>query len=92
MAELPNTYCKISGIIARAKPGWDDETLDPTINHCIDQFGENRIFFGGDWPVCTLGASLGEWIGSLSRIIASRPESLQRKLFHENAERVYRLN
>ena len=83
---------EISGIIARAKPGWDDETLAPTINHCIDQFGENRIFFGGDWPVCTLGASLGEWIGSLSRIIASRPESLQRKLLHENAERVYRLN
>ena len=92
MAELPNTYCKISGIIARAKPGWDDETLAPTVNHYIDQFGENRIFFGGDWPVCTLGASLGEWIGSLGRIIASRSESLQRKLFHENAERVYRLN
>ena len=70
-----------------------DGMMKPSL-HCQSLhrsvFRENRIFFGGDWPVCTLGASLGEWIGSLSRIIASRPESLQRKLFHENAERVYR--
>lgn len=92
MADLPNTFCKISGIIARAKPGWGDETLAPTVDHCLDQFGEDCVFWGGDWPVCTLGAPLGEWITSLRRIIASRPESLQRKLLHDNAERIYRLN
>ena len=72
-------------------PGWGDKTLAPTVDHCLDQFGEDRVFLGGDWPVCTLGAPLGEWIASLRRIIASRPESLQRKLLHDNAERIYRL-
>ena len=92
LAELPNTFCKISGIIARANPGWGDESLAPTVNHCLDQFEEDHVFWGGDWPVCTLGAALGEWIASLRRIIDSRPESLQRKLLHDNAELIYRLN
>ena len=92
ISEEPNTFCKISGIISRVKPDWNDEILAPAVNHCIDSFGEERVFFGGDWPVCTLGAPLSKWIASLRRIIKDRQESLQRKLLHDNAERIYRLN
>ena len=45
---LPNTFCKISGIVARAQEGWDAETLAPTINYCLDSFGEERVIFGGE--------------------------------------------
>ncbi len=43
LGDLPNTFCKISGIVARAQKGWDAETLAPTINHCLDNFGEERV-------------------------------------------------
>ena len=92
LGEREHVVCKISGIIARAPEGWSADSLAPTVNHCLDSFGPDRVVFGGDWPVCTLGAPLSKWIASLRRIIKDRPESLQRKLLHDNAERIYRLN
>ncbi len=91
MGKLENVYCKISGIISRTETGWDAETLAPTVNACIDSFGEDRVVFGGDWPVCNLGASLSEWVEALRKIVNNRPELLQKKLFHTNAERLYNI-
>jgi L-fuconolactonase len=91
VAAQPNTVCKISGIVARAAAGWSAADLAPAVNHCIDTFGEDRIVFGSDWPVCTFGAPLGEWITALREIISTRPDRLQHKLLHENATRIYQL-
>lgn len=92
LANRPHVICKISGIIARAIPGqWSAATLAPTVNHCLDVFGPDRVVFGGDWPVCTLGASYREWVTALREIIADRSEKDQRKLLHDNAERFYSL-
>ena len=91
LGRLENVYCKISGIISRAETGWNAETLAPTVNACLDFFGEDRVVFGGDWPVCTLGASLSEWVATLRQIVNNRPKILQKKLFHTNAERLYKL-
>ena len=91
LANRPNVICKISGIIARVTPGWSAATLAPTVNHCLDVFGPDRVVFGGDWPVCTLGASYREWATALREIIADRSERDQRKLLHDNAEAFYRL-
>ena len=91
LGALANVVCKISGVVARAAPGWSAADLAPAVNHCIDCFGEDRIVFGSDWPVCTFAASLGEWITALREIISVRSPRLQRKLLHENAERIYRL-
>ncbi|MDP7621665.1 MAG: amidohydrolase family protein, partial [SAR324 cluster bacterium] len=91
LGRLANVYCKISGIISRAETRWNAETLAPTVNACLDAFGEDRVVFGGDWPVCTLGASLSEWVAALRQIIHNRPEIQQKKLFHINAERLYNL-
>jgi L-fuconolactonase len=92
LARRPNVACKISGIIVTAKPGeWDAEDLAPIVLHCAGAFGPDRIVFGGDWPVCTLTAPLREWISALRQIISSWPEDRRRKLLHDNALRVYRL-
>ena len=88
---VSNVVCKISGIVARAAPGWSAADLAPAVNHCIDSFGEDRIVFGSDWPVCTFGAPLGEWITALREIVSTRPDRLQHKLLHQNAERIYQL-
>ena len=87
-----NTICKISGIIARLPEGKDAaDTLAPTVNHCLDAFGPDRVVFGSDWPVCTLGATYQIWVDALSAIIAERSEEAQRKLWSVNAERFYRI-
>ena len=91
LGSLANVVCKISGVVARAAPGWSAADLAPAVDHCIDCFGEDRVVFGSDWPVCTFAASLGEWITALREIASRRSPRLQRKLLHENAERIYRL-
>jgi predicted TIM-barrel fold metal-dependent hydrolase len=48
LAKHPNVICKISGIVARAPKGWTPEHLAPVINFCLDEFGPDRVVFGGD--------------------------------------------
>jgi predicted TIM-barrel fold metal-dependent hydrolase len=90
LARCPNVVCKVSGFIATAKPGaWRPEDIAPIVNHAFDCFGPDRVMFGGDWPVCTLGASLREWVLGLQAVVASRPRQEQQKLFHDNAVKFY---
>lgn len=86
-----NVICKISGIVHHADSGWTAEDLSPTVNHCIDCFGEDRIVFGSDWPVCVPGSSLADWVSALREIVSCRSERLQHKLLHENAKLIYGL-
>jgi predicted TIM-barrel fold metal-dependent hydrolase len=92
LASRPNVICKISGIVASAPKGeWKSDILAPPINFCLDEFGPDRVVFGGDWPVCLLGASYRRWVESLKEVIGDRSEIEQRKLLHDNAESFYRL-
>jgi len=91
LAGRPNIICKISGIVARAPMGWMADDLDQIVDHCLDSFGPDRVVFGGDWPVCLLGAPLADWITALHEIIAHRPEAEQHKLWSQNAIKFYGL-
>jgi hypothetical protein len=59
------------------------------VERVLAEFGPDRVMFGGDWPVCTRAASLGQWVTALRQIVSERPEAEQRKLFHDNAARFY---
>ena len=81
---------KISGIIVQTEGRkWSADDLAPVINHTLKVFGPDRVMFAGDWPVCTLGAPYRKWVETLRAIVAARPQDEQRKLFHDNAVRVY---
>lgn len=93
LGERSNVICKISGIAASAGDTTNlAELLAPTINHCLDAFGPDRVVFGGDWPVCLLGASYAEWVTALRAVIAQRPAEEQARLLHDNAARLYALD
>jgi predicted TIM-barrel fold metal-dependent hydrolase len=92
IASLPNVAGKVSGVVAYADPQrWTPADLAPFVEHTIDCFGWERVIFGSDWPVCTLSASLGQWVEALRAIVAGATEEQQRRLFHDNAVRIYRL-
>jgi predicted TIM-barrel fold metal-dependent hydrolase len=92
LAERKNTICKISGIVAAMEKGkWTVDDLAPPVNHCLDCFGPDRVVFASDWPVCTRGASLRDWVAALKEIVRTRPAAEQRKLFAENAIAFYGL-
>jgi predicted TIM-barrel fold metal-dependent hydrolase len=92
LAKFPNLVCKVSGLVAYADPAnWTADDLRPYVEHVIASFGWDRVLFGSDWPVCTLSASYAQWVEALRSITQSSGEANQRKLFHDNAIRVYRL-
>ncbi len=92
VARRKNVVCKVSGIVATAKPGhWSADDLAPLVNHTLDVFGPDRVLFGGDWPVCTLAATYRQWLQALQAIVRGRTEADRRKLFHDNAVREYGL-
>jgi len=92
IAAQPKVMCKISGIISSIPSGqWHVEDLAPVVNHCLDSFGPDRVFFGGDWPVCLLGGAFSDWMKALQQIISSRPANEQQKLWSQNAIKFYSL-
>ena len=91
-AQQDNMLCKISGIVVTANKGtWKPADLAPNMNFCMDIFGEDRIIFGGDWPVCTLKSTFVQWVDALKWIVKDRSPEFQNKLFHRNAARQYGL-
>jgi predicted TIM-barrel fold metal-dependent hydrolase len=92
LAGRKNLVCKVSGLVNTATKGaWGPDDLAPIINHVLDSFGPDRVIFASDWPVCTTVASLAEWVTALTAVVRDRPAADQRKLFHDNAVRVYGL-
>lgn len=92
MAKLPNLACKISGVVAYCDPeNVTANAIRPYVEHCIEQFGWERVMFGGDWPVCNTTSSLGRWMEILKEILAKESAANQEKLFSKNAERIYRI-
>ena len=89
LAQKPNVICKVSGIIVTANKDWKPDDLAQNINFTLDTFGEDRVIFAGDWPVCTLKATFAQWVNALKQIVKDRPVSFQKKLFHDNAAKFY---
>jgi len=91
-AAFPNVVCKISGMVTEADhQNWTPADLAPYVEHVLAAFGEDRVLFGGDWPVATLASEYGRWVDTLDALTAHLTETARRKLWAENARRFYRL-
>lgn len=92
LANLPNVLCKISGLVTEADLArWTPADLAPYVEHVLERFGEDRVVFGGDWPVVTLAAPYRRWVETLDSLTASLPAPARAKLWAGNARRFYRL-
>jgi L-fuconolactonase len=92
LAALPNVMCKISGIVTEANhQGWTEDDLRPYVEHALDCFGEDRVAFGGDWPVALLATPYRRWVETLDALTTELSADAKRKLWAENAQRFYRL-
>ncbi|MFB7613599.1 amidohydrolase family protein [Kitasatospora sp. NPDC056181] len=92
LAALPNTVCKLSGMVTEATPGsWRTEDLKPYADTALDAFGPHRILFGSDWPVCTLQAGYPEVVRIAERLTDRLAPEEKEAVFSRNAIRVYGL-
>jgi predicted TIM-barrel fold metal-dependent hydrolase len=92
IARRPNVIGKVSGVVAYADPDtWTVETLRPYVEHTIGAFGWDRVVWGSDWPVCTLGGGLSTWLAATQALVAGVSAEERTKLFSGNARRVWGL-
>ena len=92
LAELPNVVCKVSGLVTEADHAhWTPAELEPYVAHVLAVFGEDRVLFGGDWPVVTMAASYRQWVTTLDQFTSNLRPIPRQKLWADNARRVYRL-
>ena len=92
IARRPNVVGKISGVVAYADAeAWTVETLKPYVEHTIGVFGWDRVVWGSDWPVCTLGGGLSTWVAATHALTAGASAEEKAKLLSGNARRIWRL-
>lgn len=61
LAGFSNVSCKVSGLATEADwKSWRLDDFTQYLGHVFDSFGNDRIMFGSDWPVCLLAASYEE--------------------------------
>jgi predicted TIM-barrel fold metal-dependent hydrolase len=88
LAECPNAAIKISGI---GVPGerWTPALNREVVLRAIEIFGVGRAMFASNFPVDSLCGRFDEIYSGFREIVRDFPVVEQRRLFHDNAVRIY---
>jgi L-fuconolactonase len=91
-AELPNVWCKVSGLITEADwPSWRPDHLTPYVQHVLEVFGPRRLLFGSDWPVCLVAGSYQQVFDAARAALGDLGQVEIDAVFGGNAIETYRL-
>jgi len=90
LASAPNVFCKISGL-GMGDWHWTTDSIRPFVLDAIDAFGAQRCMFASNFPVDKLFSSYDDVFNAFKAITHDFSNDERRALFHDNAERVYRL-
>src|SRR5262249_57931759 len=86
MAELPNVFCKLSGLLTEALPHCDDGLIGFCVSHLLETFGRTRLMWGSDWPVVDLAGDYADWL-SMARSLVGESQAI----FAGTARMFYRI-
>ena len=90
LSVFKNVSCKISGMITEANwEKWKIKDFKPYIETVQKVFGEDRLLYGSDWPVCLLA---GNYLKVKSLAEYYFPIKSNKKYWSENAIKIYNLN
>jgi L-fuconolactonase len=93
LAAFPNVQCKVSGMVTEADHRyWEAADLAPFVQMVFETFGEDRVMFGGDWPVVLLASTYHRWYDVLGELTNHLSPVAQGKFWGDNARRFYRMH
>lgn len=90
-AKCPNAAVKISGIGIPGVP-WTAANNRDVVLTTIDLFGVDRCMFGSNFPVDSVCGDLKTIFSGYKTITAGFSEAERKKMFHDNAIRIYRID
>lgn len=92
LATLPNVAVKLSGLVTRAgEEAWSVAQLQPYADHLMATFGQSRVLFGSDWPVCLLRCGYEQVVSCAEQLTAALNTDQRAAVFGANAVHWYRL-
>jgi predicted TIM-barrel fold metal-dependent hydrolase len=91
LARCPNVAVKISGIGLPGIP-WTAENNREVVLTTIELFGVDRCMFASNFPVDSVCGDLDTIFSGYKAITAGFSAAERRKLFHDNAIRLYRID
>ena len=68
------------------------EMVGPLVEHVIAHFGTERIMYGSNFPIDKPNARMDMQVGALADILSGWGPDTLRKVFRDNAMRVYRID
>ncbi|TWF41189.1 amidohydrolase family protein [Neorhizobium alkalisoli] len=89
ISRRPNVTVKLSGIPAYGAENWTLEDLKPYFDHVAASFSFDRMVWGSDWPVCTLGGGLSAWVGATHALLSGVPLEQKTRVLSGNAKRIW---
>lgn len=90
VAQCPNVFVKLSGI-GLSGGRWTVTENRSVVLDAIALFGVARCMLGSNFPVDSLCASFEDIFNGFAAIVADFSEAERRQLFHDNAQRLYRM-
>ena len=91
ISELPNVFCKVSGIITKSGKDWTTSLLEPYFMQVMESFGVERLMYGGDWPVVLLAGSYLSWSLAFEDLTKGLSNYELLQIYNRNADRIYQL-
>jgi L-fuconolactonase len=92
LSALQNVYCKMSGMIENANwSNWKPDDLVPYVQEVMKLFGEDRLMFGSNWPVCLVAGSYNQMFDALVYALGDISAQTRAKIFGGNAIKIYQL-
>lgn len=93
LAEYPNVYCKLSGMVTEADwHKWKPDDFNTYLDVVFEAFGTNRLMIGSDWPVCRLAGEYDEVMVIVENYISQLSQDEQAAILGRNAIDFYQLS
>lgn len=90
LAQHEHLSAKISAL-GMTVPGWTADFIRPYVLGMIDIFGTDRCMFSSNFPVDSLTSDFTHIWSAYDTITSNFSEAERRNLFHDNAEKYYRI-
>jgi L-fuconolactonase len=92
LAAEPDVYCKLSGLVTEADwQRWTPADLAPYVRRAREWFGDDRLLFGSDWPVCLLAGSYKQVVDGYITALGDVSQGARERILARNAIDFYGL-
>lgn len=94
-ARHKNVFCKVSALVEGAARGTGGKApkelacYEPTLDAVWDAFGDDRLIYGSNWPVCEKAADYATLQKIVLDYVSPRGMTAMRKFFAQNAKKAY---